>query len=295
MTRGVRITMPVATLLCCVAAAMCCGCMQIEIRVTLHDRDGGATVTERLTVSRELLDLDRRSPADALISRHLTREAALERLKQMGKGIELVEHRATDKPDGSRESLAVYRIPVVEDLRIINPLMGGCPPDAHLRFEFQPNKKTKDWEREIVTVVPKLIKETRGPEAGVADTPLDIQAYRDLIPIFADMMKDLKVAVIFETPTSASGAVRGSGRETKAVELLSFSGRDLDAGSRLFLENEEIAISLLRGMPHADNIVEHTRTFAHNPKVPVLRYGRWFDAGFWIVPTEHMREKYFKK
>ena len=84
------------------------GCLQIETNIHLNE-DGSATVTERLNFSRKLLDMASGQEAGLQLEPMLAREAALERMKDMGKGVSLVNHKVQDGAKGSRESIAVYQ------------------------------------------------------------------------------------------------------------------------------------------------------------------------------------------
>lgn len=279
---------------------LCVGCLQLELTIALHDDGPGATVTERLCVTRELLELDRAAPAAGKVARWLTRESALERMQGMGKGVSLVEHRQTKKPDGSLESVSVFRIPNLEDLRITNPLLHESPPSRSVRFILSPVKNPKDWRHGTVGVNVAEADGKRGQETGKhGDAPLDLQAYRDLEPVFAHLMKGLRVTVRLVTPRPvASGPVRGAGKGAKTVTLFSISDDDLDAAGNAFIRNEEAMLSILQLDLFADSILAHTRGFPVNPRLPVLRHhshGLYHPHHFWIEPTRYMEKEYFGK
>ena len=70
-------------------------------------------MTERLGFSRRLLSMAENAAEETQVLPLLTREAALERMQRMGKGIRLAKHETRDREDGGRESVAVFKI---EDL-----------------------------------------------------------------------------------------------------------------------------------------------------------------------------------
>ncbi|MFW6151757.1 MAG: hypothetical protein ACOC6C_02160, partial [Verrucomicrobiota bacterium] len=109
------------------------GCLQLELAIDMHD-DGSAEMTERLRFSKALLDLDDGSD----LARYLGRAGAQARMKSMGEGLALKSHEEKKYPDGSRESLVVYNIGDIEDLRLPNPFVQQRPPAPMIRFRFIP-------------------------------------------------------------------------------------------------------------------------------------------------------------
>jgi hypothetical protein len=284
-----------AAMVLCVVGLSCGGCLQLEITVALHDDDAGATVTERLCFTRELLELDRRTPDGQKITRWLSRESAMERAKRMGEGVKLVNHRQTDKPDGGIESVAVFEIPNVEDLRIVNPLLHESSPGRAVRLTFSPVNRPGDWRHRRVWVNVVEAEGRRDEETEPQPVaPLDLQAYRDLQPVFVHLMRGLEIAVRLETPRPVfSGPVRGAGKGATAATFFSISDEDLDAAGNTFIKNEEAMLSALRLDPFDESILAHTRGFTVNRKLPVLRAGFYRPNSFLIEPTRYMEREYF--
>ena len=96
------------------------GCLQIET-VVRYQEDGSALITERVNFSASLLDMASGDAGGAPLVSLLSREAAMKRLEHMGKGITLVSHELRDGLRGSRESLAVFRIPDLNDFYYVSP------------------------------------------------------------------------------------------------------------------------------------------------------------------------------
>ena len=62
------------------------GCMQVDVLVEMHDKDGGATVRETITVTRKLQDVCPTGEKRKELLGFLSKEAAEKRTKRMGSG-----------------------------------------------------------------------------------------------------------------------------------------------------------------------------------------------------------------
>ncbi len=282
-----------------VLAALCgaTGCLQLDMDIELHKKDAGATVTERLRISRTLLDLAQGRPGgvDQAV-RHLNREAALSRMAHMGEGMTLQRHEIVELEDGSRESVAVYRIPDVENMRMLNPILQMHAPVPMARIVFTPYRSGPYAGQIRITLQPaEDVPQPENPEAWNSSPdldPRDMQVYRDLQPIYADLMKDFQVRTTVTIPDQPRARGRPAGART--VDLLSFHGRHLDGSARRFIENQEAMAALLRFDLNHASILDHTRDFENNPQLPVHR-GRvpWASYLIRIHPTPYLREKHF--
>lgn len=84
--------------------------------------DGGAVLTERIWLSRMLLELS------LGLRQHLLRESAFERVESIANGMILVSHNENLHDGGSVESLTLFQISSIEDLRLPNqPTRSGRP------------------------------------------------------------------------------------------------------------------------------------------------------------------------
>jgi hypothetical protein len=261
------------------------GCFQLEYDIVLRDGDDGATITERFGLTRELLELETGAPAEQKLERHLTREAVLERMKVMGAGIVLKEHKRIENPDGSLESRAVFEIPDVTALRLPNPLVGNSRPVPSMKLTFSPYQERMWGTVTGNRVRIHLVLDGRGnaPAAPPGATPFDVQYYRELAPAYADMMRGLSVAVRLTVPTDAQG-----GKEVHPIFVL--SDRNTDRGGAPFLQNEEAMVAMLRVAPFSGAIYGHANAFGTDPNVPVLRRRNLIV----IRPTTRMSEKWSK-
>ncbi len=295
-TQWKRTLVRLSALLAVAAAAT--GCLQLELAIEMHDKDGGATLTERIRFSQMLLNLEEGMGGEVELARHLGREAAMERMEKMGAGIALESHAETALPDGSRESVAVYRIPDIEALRLPNPFLEDHPPGPVHRLKLEPTYRSRR-SAEIGTVRVRMVRaesteslDVNDADAIPADTPLDLQRYRDLQPVFAHLMKDFEVTIALTVPNQPGGRRRREGDRT--IALLHFNDRHMDQRSEPFLQNEEAMLSLLQFKMSDADITDHTKDFWRNPQLPVHR-GRshYGSTHFRIEPTRHLFKKYF--
>jgi hypothetical protein len=282
------------------ATSLVGGCVHIEMTVQMLD-EGGATVTERVRYSGDLMELDRRSAADQRLAPLLERPAVEARAQVMGKGAALVSHEVVDLPGGARESRAVYSIPDLEDLRLINPFLTQGPSGRLMRFRFTPIYRVVHSYHALGEMMLELVPAEpapRGPTsrpATVVLSPRQLQALRDVQPIFADLARDFQITLrLNATEPIRWGHVRDAKSATTTIIFLSFTGQDLDMYNRPFLDNEELMLDLMQFDLDADNLLDHTETFTQNPTVPVLLARRPYAAGlFRIKPTKGLFTKYF--
>lgn len=266
------------TLTLAVALALLAGCLQIETHVRLHE-DGSATITERIRLSQRLLEANTRSGGGPDILQSIGKEAALERMKAMGKGMELESHEVRQAEGGAKEAIAVYRIGDISNFRYVSPYLAALdyPKHSVLQCTLFPVYESTWYGRRAgqMAVIFKPASEQRGnpPEPGKSPTPLDQQVLRDLRPVFADMLKDFHVRFTFESYAPLRFRqyyrYRGQGAGTKTYDLIDFSDRDLDKYGYDFLRNEEIMLELLGLRADGPNTVGHVAEHGSNSTVPV--------------------------
>jgi hypothetical protein len=290
-----RWRLPLASLL----ALLLGGCLQVEVTIQMHD-DGSAIVTERVRFSQALMELDRTAPADQQVRRLLERPAIEARMKEMGKGIALQSHAVTSQPDGGRESIAVYKIPDVEDLRLVNPFLAGSDPNRLMKLQFSPIYKVVHSFHALgelmLAVVPAETPKRETPASQPATpAPVDLQIVRHLAPMFGDMMRGFQVRLrLIATKPITWGYVRDRGSATKIIDLLLFTDQDLDAYGVRFLENEELMLNLMRLQFDAELIADQVQGFAGNATLPVFRCRKPYGSGtFRLPPNPHQFQKYF--
>jgi len=278
-------------------------CLEIETRVKVNE-NGSATITERLRFSQRLLDMGSAGGPVEDIATLLTKEATLERMKQMGKGIRLAEHQVREAEKGSRESIAVFKIPDISEFRYVSPYLASLNYPKHnvLACKMFPIYESTWYGRRAgqmaVTFSPTTRERRRGKpeESPKPPSPVDLQALRDLSPLFRDLMKDFTLRLTFETYAPLRFRqyyrYRGYRSITHTYDLIDFSDANLDNFGGTFLGNEEIILELMQGQMGGPNVVEHVKNHAENLTLPVFHPSGTPEIYF--NPTRALFDKYFK-
>ncbi len=277
------------------------GCLQIETRIRLHE-DGRITVTERMQFSRRLIDLAAQSEDAAGVLAMLERKAVEARVERMGEGAELVSHEVRDGEQGSRESVSVITLPHINNFRYVSPYLSNHNYPNHTMLEcrmFPVYEST--WYGRVagqvgVTFRPATSERGSGDEDVTPPTPADLQIYRDLQPVFQDMMQGLRFRLVFESYAPLRFRqyyrYRGMGADTREYDLIDFSADDLDRHGYEFLANEEIMLELLRMRFDGGNLTSTTETHASNQTVPV--YHPRGIAEIYFRPSRHFFDEHFQ-
>ena len=283
------------------------GCMQLEACVKLHE-DGSATLTERLRFSRALLD--QAGDKDGELLKMLSKEAVLERMKRMGKGVSLVRHELRDTEGASKESFAEFKIEDFNELTYASPWISfiDYPENSTLKFKLEPLYKWYGFGtiavRFYLAKTPKGIddgKDPKVPEKG--PSPQEQQIYRELGPVFRDMLKDFQLKLTFESycPLVAvygEKGFRNAKSKTHSVDLISFSSENQDSWGGRFLDNEEILLDLARGNLASSNITTHVQNYINNETLPIYdarRRSNWFGGvSFYVKPSRQLFDRFFK-
>lgn len=278
------------------------GCLQIETRVQIHE-DASITVTERMQFSRRLIDLAAQSEDAAGVLAMLERKAVEARVEHMGEGAELVSHEIRDGEQGSKESVAVFTLPHINNFRYVSPYLAreNYPNHTMLQCELFPVYEGRSGHRRAgvigVRFTPVSSERRRGDDDTPAPTPQELQIYRDLQPVFQDMMQGLRLRLVFESYAPIRfGSIyyryRGRGGDTKEYDLIDFSCEDLDRHGYEFLANEEIMIELLRRQFGGSNLTATTGQHGDNLTVPVFH-----PTGIppvYFPPSRHLFDEHFE-
>jgi hypothetical protein len=281
-------------------AACLSGCLQLETTVTLHE-DGSATITERLQFAKRLLEYRDPKHPDQNIGRLLGKPAVLDRMKHMGKGIKLVRHAIRDGAKGSRESIAVFKIPAVEDFRYVSPFIGKADYSKHkgLVCRIRPLFGDSWTGRRAGHMELGFYSETKG-QGDVAykpASPADRQLYRQLHPMFADMLRDFELKFIFESYAPAivhsragRSGQRARGTRTHRTYLIDVSGENLDRYGARFIANEEAMADLLQMRINGGHVRANCG-FGNTSQL-----FRFLNGGCEVMfrPSRHYFDKYFK-
>lgn len=289
------------------------GCLQLETTIKMND-DGSAVVTERLCFSRRLLDMAKGEKGLPPLESLLTKEAAIERSKFMGKGVTVVSHELRDGEKGSRESLTVYKAEDITQFVYTSPfLVDGAR--AGVRFDIRPQLEFS-WQGPAtgqlnVGVGPTSVStpgsKTNAKPAPIvrSDAPLDVQAIRDLVPVFADMLDDVHLRLrleCYDTVRLALGlAHRGSAARVNYVDLIDFSGKHMDQYGYLILHNEEVMREVLIGRLSNDRynttnyapfLTDALRSMTDNAALPLFH--QWGGGRIMIQPSLPLFKKYLE-
>jgi hypothetical protein len=259
------------------------GCLQVETRVKVNE-DGSATITERVRFSRRLLDLARMRKGGADLESYLGKAHVLGRVGQMGDGAKLVSHEIRNAEGGARECVSVIQIPDLNNLRYVSPFLDHYryPKHTVLEFSLTPCYKSPHyglWPGEMAVRVSPATSERaprrpEGQEAPPPTTPAEHQVFRDLRPIFRDMLQGFKLRLVVESYAPIGMArgyyyYRGQRSATREYDLIDFSAEDLDRFGYDFLTNEEIMLELLRFQMAGDDLMATVKQHPNNPNVPV--------------------------
>lgn len=278
-----RLRQAVYTIAAMVLALAASGCFELDTRIKLNP-DGSGTITEKLRFSQQLLDLGSKESGALRITELLTKEAVQERLKQMGKGVRLVSHEVRDVENGARESMAVFQVEDLNDFQYASPFLAYAdyPQNSTIRCQVVPLLKSRNYAglagemavafRPLKPPVSEIkLKDGTPPPKG--PSPRELQALRQVQPVFADLLKGFKLRLTFESyaPITATGfGWRDRRSGTSIVDLIHVTDRDLDRHSVHFLDNEEIVLDLLRGRLGSLNVVETVKQFQDNQTVPLF-------------------------
>jgi len=253
------------------------GCSQLEVNIALNP-DGSAEITERMMFSRTQLEQEVGLPGGTRLKDLLTRDRAEKRAQRMGATCKLIRHELRKAADAGVESLAVYSISDINDLRYLPPMFAAPhQPRSALRIEVgpcyarrhaspdQPGYMYVQFSMERTTSAPAPARKAQGRKVAAA-TPVDRQALRELIPVARDLLKDGRIRITFEAygdltcgtyPYVYPLRAPGASSPTNKYPLISCSGRDLDAQGKRIVDNEEVMLELLRGDWAGANIRTH--------------------------------------
>jgi len=285
------------------------GCVELDLHIKLKP-DGSATVTETVRLSEQVLDLASTLPADKGLEILLKKDRAAERVALMGKGVTLVSHTVNTLPGGAKESVTVYAIPDVNDLLVCSPAV------CYLEYETSPmtfihgphytdgsgynigrmhvhaitRRKTKRWPREN----PYGLKPPP-PKAS----PAELQKYRDLLPVFKDLMRGFSLTVRIDCYAPVRTATRRNIKsDTHDYFVMLFNDKNLDNFGTEILDSEEFMLALIRWdlqSPHVIDVVKHCQ---QNLAVPVWAPYRGMVTPWQryisLTPSAFLFNKYFK-
>jgi hypothetical protein len=284
------------------------GCLQIEATLKL-DEEGKGKLTERVCFSGRLLDLagDKRGELVGLLSR----ERVSERVKAMGEGVTLTRHEVKEAGDGSMEALSEMSVPDLNKFQYVSPWLGNpdYPGNNAVRCSLEPVYAawTRGYERhEPPGSIAVTFRHVKAPArrarysaenpAPKGPAPAELQPYREIGPVLADMLKGFRLRLTFDSYASAQNrlGMRGAGHlgGATAVDLIDISDANMDSWGGLFLENEEAMLELAQWDLGGPNVVRQVEGFAKNVTLPVFTPGCDWDR-ILFAPSKALFDKYF--
>ena len=286
------------------------GCLQLEIRLSVSE-DGTATMTERVRFSRQLIDLagDRKDELLKLLSK----DAATDRMKRMGEGVTLVSHEVRDAEGGSKEAVVVYKVADLNKFQYVSPWFAypDFADNNAVKFKMEPLYKSRayaggkagemniSWEQ-----LKKPVEEARPPEGAApppGPAPLENQVYRDLAPLFRDMLKDVQIRFTIESyaPISSGLTFRNRRARPSTIDVINFSDKDMDQTGGAMLAHEEVMLDLARFQFGSATIAAQVKDAENNQTLPVFvprgSKNMWFTGNTTISfrPSRQLFDKYF--
>jgi len=287
------------------------GCIEINTRYA-YQKDGSVIIKEEVVLTRRLLDFKDKA-GKSLLLKHIEKAACEERAKLYGPGTTVISHKIKKIPGGATVLNAEYKNADMAKVFLVSPFVSftNYKDTRMAKFRVKPMYKSDAYGAKAGQIELRImsLKKGIGMKRPVKDgppilppDPAFLQNYRDLQPIFKDLLKDFKVSVIFESYASVytGYGYRGRGSQPKKCEILSFSGKDYDKFGVSILDNDEIMHELLRHEFGEKNIIGTVAQFSRNKTVPVMimngsRHARWGVRPYIALhPSRILFDKYFK-
>lgn len=290
------------------------GCMEFENRIILQ-LDGSAVIKETIRVHKELLDFTDES-GKPIIMNYLEKSTCEERAKAFGTGAVLKSHAIKSLNGGVKILEAEYTIPDINNLYIINPFLcyTNYKDMGFAKCQIKPSYAT--WHAygfdnagmvtfNVVTEKPGVGQKGvgKGEPLIKPPSPAILQKYRNLQPVFKELMKEFKVSVVFEcyAPVMTNYGLRDRTSQPRSCEIFAFSGENYDNAGGLLLDNDEIMQELLRQKFWDYNFIRTAQDFANNMTVPVVcdggspyaQYGAG-GRGICFKPSKVLFQRYFE-
>jgi len=235
------------------------GCLQMETRIKLNE-DGSAVVTERLQISRELLEIEAgvKEQLGATFKGLLSRERAQRRAGAMGSGVTLVSHKMDEGQAGSLRAVTVYRVGDITELTYVSPFFMRGEHLGTMRIGIKPS-----YEGGFKTTAGLLMLvfshgDPRAEPSAVAkelttleqdESPLIRQRYRDIAPALRDLLKGFKIRMVFENFSEIVGGRKYFHNERpKELDIINYTYGGEPGGKTGThpLDDEEVVVDLMK-------------------------------------------------
>jgi hypothetical protein len=185
--------------------ALCAGCVHVHQLVKMN-HDGSGTLTETVKVLpravRLLKGYRTRTGQSVETFSLLTEDALNRRIKALG-GVVMNTKKETTLPDGTLQIRVVYDFKDVNKVNLCMAPTFKCTSKGRkgsLRFAYSRivrghGRNPKYYKKDQVSV-----KYSRYPTQTKYSSPSIQQEYRDVTPIFQDMLKDFRFEIQIEAP-----------------------------------------------------------------------------------------------
>src|SRR6185437_6516622 len=132
-------------------------------------------------------------------------------MKRMGDTVTLVSHEIHDAEGASKEAIIVFKVPDLNQLTYVSPWFAyrDFANNSMVKFKMEPLYKSRAYvggkagemcvtlEHVKPAIAEPRVEKDAPPSPGPA--PLDNQVYRELAPLFRDMLKDVQVKLTLES------------------------------------------------------------------------------------------------
>lgn len=192
------------------AAITLSGC--IEVHQEIHvNHDGSGKIVERISVTprgyRMMKGYQARTGKKAEGPALLSDEFFRKRSASMGE-LEVKSRKEKDLPDGTKEMEVVYTFKDINKIHVWSiPTLRYMKPDGKepcldgmVKFDFKKGPRDrwgKRYREELYVPTLLRVRHLRGREPL---TPAELQKYKDIVPIFQDMLKDFHVTITIIPP-----------------------------------------------------------------------------------------------
>jgi hypothetical protein len=197
----------VLILLC--VALLGCGCVEVRQLVKMN-HDGSGTLTERIRVLPRAVRFMQRQTGQPTITEAqfaLLSDAALQKRMQAFGAVTLKHTQTRKLPDESLEVESVFEF---KDLNKVNfwitPTFGSADPKlgGNLHLGYQQILTFSDGHNSAThTRADNLVVSSQHMDLSKQkfSTPAMLQEYRDVVPVFQDMLSDFMFELQIEAPT----------------------------------------------------------------------------------------------
>ncbi len=218
------------------AMGLFCGCVEIYQLVKMN-HDGSGEIVESITVLPEIFRLLERQAKEAGRPPEpvaiLSEDAQQARLRAYGEVV-LKERKQTRLPDGSQRLDSVYSFRDINKVQLwIVPSFnyGKQPQPGRLGFQYAKivyDRSSQKWYRKDLL----SLQFQRHPAQEKFSAPSVLQDFREVTPMFLDMLKDFRFTIEIQAPSDVESfeewdMVTGMPTVENRVIPYRVSGRDV--------------------------------------------------------------------